>query len=523
MRTIEQILKRYCAAQARQQQWESLAREAYQMAMPERNVFDKHEEGEDNSQGIYDSTSIISANSFVATMQRLLFPPDTAYAKLAVGPLVPEEDRPELQTILDKVNEIHFNSVKASNFYVEIVPFLYDLFAGTACMLVQRGDDFHPFNHRAIPMNQIAFEEDARGEVNAVYRLWRIKEDEVLQNWPKGKYTQEGEKDGCPKEIEVLETVYYDFEKKVWQYGVINKIKKEYIYQATMKYNPFCVARWTNISGEINGRGPLLQALPEMRFLNRLKYFISEGLPFRVFPILTVTDDDALDPDKFVLQPGVLNKVERNGGANGPSVQALNYGGDVNYEQYQVEEVRYNIKKLTLDEQMPAVNGPVKTATEWAQRAQEIRQDRTVAFAKIQAEVIRQIFIKQMHILYEMGGLPQEFYQRFKIEDINEFVLKMDIESPISRQQKMEDAQQAFSIIQAMLATNAQATATVFKMEEMFEDVGLALGIKAKYVRNAAEREQMKQAQAEQIAQMQDQDAMRDVQKEVLINGAKSK
>ena len=70
MRTIEQILKRYCAAQARQQQWESLAREAYQMAMPERNVFDKHEEGEDNSEGIYDSTAIISANSFVATMQQ---------------------------------------------------------------------------------------------------------------------------------------------------------------------------------------------------------------------------------------------------------------------------------------------------------------------------------------------------------------------------------------------------------------------------------------------------------------------
>lgn len=521
MRTIDNILKRYESAHARQQKWESYLKDAFKLAMPERNTFDKRTEGQDESDGVYDSTAMIAANSFVSTMQRLLFPPDTPYAKLGLGPLVPETDKTELQAILDKVNEIHYNAVKASNFYVEIVPFLYDLFAGTACMLVQQGDNFHPFNHRAIPMSQIAFEEDARGEVNAVYRLWCLKEEEVLQNWPKGHYSQEGEKDGCPKEIAVLETVYYDFEKKVWQYGVIAKDKKEYIYQATMRYNPFNVSRWTNISGEINGRGPLLQALPEMKFLNRLKYFISEGLPFHVFPMLTVTDDDALDPDKFVLQPGVLNKVERNGGPNGPSVQALNYGGDVNYEQYQVEEIRYNIKKLTLDEQMPAANGPVKTATEWAQRAQEIRQDRTVAFAKIQSEVIRQIFMKQMYILYDMGALPQEFYQRFKVEDINEFVLKMDIESPISRQQKMEEAQQAFSVMQAMLATDAQATAMVFKMEEMFEDFGMALGIPAKYVRNAAEREQLKQAQAQQLAQMQDEDAMRDVQKEVLINGAK--
>lgn len=521
MRTIESILTRYAAARGRQQKWETSLKEAYQLAMPERNVWDKREEGQEVSDRIYDSTAMIAANSFVSTMLRLLFPPDTPFAKLAIGPLIPQEDRTELQDLLDKINDIHFNAVKASNFYVEIVPFLYDLFAGTACMIVQQGDDFNPFNHRAIPMDQIAFEEDARGQVNAVYRLWKIKEDEVLQNWPKGKYTQEGEKANCPKEVEILETVYYDFEKKVWQYGVIAKAKKEYIYQATMKYNPFNVARWTSISGEINGRGPLIQAMPELRFLNRLKYFSSEGLPFRVFPILTVTDDDALDADKFVLQPGMLNKVERNGGPNGPSVQALNYGGDVQYEQYQVEEIRYNIKKLTLDEQMPAVNGPVKTATEWAQRAQEIRQDRTVAFAKIQNEVIRQIFIKQMHILYEMGALPEEFYQKFKIEDINELVLKMDIESPISKQQKMEEAQQAFFIVQAMLATDPQATATVFKMEEMFEDLGLALGIKAKYVRGSAEREQLKQAQAQQAAQMQNEDAMREAQKEVLVNAAK--
>ena len=521
MRTIETILSRYAKANARQRQWESLLKEAYELAMPERNTFDKKTEGQDESDGLYDSTAMISANSFVSTMLRLLFPPDTPFAKLAIGPLVPEEDKTELQELLDKVNDIHYNAVKASNFYVEIVPFLYDLFAGTACMLVQQGDDFHPFNHRAIPMNQVAFEEDARGQVNAVYRLWKIKEDEILQNWPKGTYKQEGEKGACPQGVEVLETVYYDFEKKVWQYGVIAKAKKEYIYQATMKYNPFNVSRWTNISGEINGRGPLLQALPELRFLNRLKYFSSEGLPFRVFPLLTVTDDDALDPDKFVLEPGRLNKVERNGGPNGPSVQALNYGGDVQYEQYQVEEIRYNIKKLTLDEQMPAINGPTKTATEWAQRAQEIRQDRTVAFAKIQQEVIRQIFIKQMHILFEMGALPDDFYRRFKIEDINEFVLKMDIESPISRQQKMEEAQQAFSIIQAMLATDPQATATVFKMEEMFEDLGLALGIRAKYVRNQAEREELKQAQQAQLEQMQNQDAAREAQKEVLVNAAK--
>lgn len=521
MRKIEEILSRYEKARERQNLWESQLREVYQVAMPERNVFDKVEEGQERGDNLYDSSAIIASNDFVSTMMRLIFPPDTPFAKLTVGPAIKEEDEPEIQEILDRVNDIHYTALKASNFYVQIVPFMYDLFVGTASMIIQKGDNYRPFKHRAIPINQIAFEEDSWGEVKSVYRLWKIKEDEILQHWPQGKYTAEGNEEKCPKEVEVLECAYYDYESKKYQYEVINKSKKSYIYKGQLDFNPFIVSRWTNISGEINGRGPAMQALPEFRFLNRLKYFVSESLPFRVFPILTVTDDDALDPDKFVLEPGTINIVERNGGPAGPSVQALNYGGDVNYEQYQTEEVRYAIKKLTLDDQMPAANGPTKTATEWLQRAQEIRQDRTVAFSKIQQDVIRPIFIAQIHILYSMGALPKEFYQRFKVEDINDFVLKMDIESPISRQNKMDEAQQAFSILQAMLATNPEATQSVFKLEEMFEKYGMDLGIKAEFIRTENERQQLKMQQQQQAEAMLNQDAARETMKEVAIQNAK--
>ena len=521
MRTIEETLKRYEKARERQNLWESNCREVYQVAMPERNPFDKVEEGQERTEGLYDSTAIIASNDFVSTMMRLLFPPDTPYAKLSIGPAVPEQDTAEVQTILDRVNEIHYTALKASNFYVQIVPFMYDLFVGTASLIIQKGDVYRPFKHRAIPITQMAFEEDSWGEVKSAYRLWKIKEDEVLQHWPKGKYTAEGSSDNCPKEIEVLECAYYDYESNKYQYEVINKAKKTFIYKAQMNFNPFIISRWTNISGEINGRGPAMQALPEFRFLNRLKYFVTESLPFKLFPPLTVTDDNALDPDKFLLEPGTINIVERNGGPAGPSVQALNYGGDVNYEQYQTEEVRYAIKKLTLDDQMPAANGPTKTATEWLQRAQEIRQDRTVAFSKIQQDVIRPIFMAQIYILYDMGVLPREFYQRFKVEDINDFVLKMDIESPISRQNKMDEAQQAFSILQAMLATDPQATQLVFKTEEMFEKYGMDLGIKAEFVRTAVEREQLKMQQQQQAEAMLNQDAARETMKEVAIQNAK--
>jgi hypothetical protein len=126
-----------------------------------------------------------------------------------------------------------------------------------------------------------------------------------------------------------------------------------------------------------------------------------------------------------------------------------------------------------------------------------------------------------IHILYELGALPKDFYSIFKVSDINDFVLKIDIQSPISRQQEMEDAQQAFMILQAMLQTDEQATRTVFKMEDMFSELGSVLGIKAKYIRNETERQELKAAQQKQLEDMQNKDAERDVKKEAAINALK--
>lgn len=508
MRSTENTIKRWQAARERQSKWQSMARQAYSVAMPERNPYDRGDEGQDRTQGLYDSSAITAANSFAATMLRLMFPPDTQFAKISPGPLIPPEAEGQVQALLDAANDIHFNALKASNFQVEIVPFLYDLFIGTACMIIQQGTDTEPLTHKAIPMDQISFEEDSRGEISAAYREWECLEEEIPELWPQGSHRQEGDRDGLPRKKSILETAYREPGNPKWQYKVISLKDKKEIYSRQMNYNPFIISRWTSISGEINGRGPLLQALPEFQFLNRLRYFASEGLPYRIFPLLTVTDDDAMDADKFILEPGRLNKVERNGGPNGPSIQPLQYGGDISYEQYNIEDLRANIKKLTLDDQMPPTSGAARTATEWASRAQELRQDRTVAFSRIQSEVIRKIFKAQINILYDMGAFPREFYQNFKPQDINSFVLKMDIESPIAKQDKAEEAGQAFQILQAMLQTDPDATRAVFRIEDMFEQYGRALGIKSRFVRTAEERALIQKQAAEQAAMQQQQAAM---------------
>ena len=107
MRQINTILSRYAKAKERQQKWENLCKEAYEIAMPERNVYDKTTEGQDESQGIFDSTAMIASNSFVSTMLRLLFPPDTPFAKLSLGPTIPEQDKTELQEIFCKMSDLY--------------------------------------------------------------------------------------------------------------------------------------------------------------------------------------------------------------------------------------------------------------------------------------------------------------------------------------------------------------------------------------------------------------------------------
>ena len=193
--TPEQILKRQKLAQSRKENFRDLYEDAYEFALPQRNLYDGYYDGKVGGQKkmsrVFDSTAINSTQRFANRMQSGIFPPQRNWCKLEPGNEVPPERKLEVQQALDVFNEKMFDVLKQSNFDIAIGEFLLDLSVGTAVMLVQPGDNLTPINFIPVPQYLVAFEEGANGQVDNVYRRMRIKGESIKQQWPDAEISAE--------------------------------------------------------------------------------------------------------------------------------------------------------------------------------------------------------------------------------------------------------------------------------------------------------------------------------------------
>jgi hypothetical protein len=515
MSTAEQIITNYSQAKGVHQYWQDVYDDAYNIFMPERNLYTVTSEGEDRTTKIFTSAGITAANSFVNRMQQGLTPPEKKWMILKAGPAVPDESKDEVNEALDKITDIFFNAIRSSNFNLAISEFYYDLFIGTACLLIMEGKGNNAVDFISVPNKHIALEEGINGSIQTVYRLFEIKSELVKRMWPMATYVPNKEDE--KQKIEILECTKYNYDTGKWEYSVIDKTKKSEIFKSLFEVSPWVVTRWSKMSNEIFGRGPALQALPEAKMLNKQKEFSIQGMALSSVGVFTSSDPNVIDSDKFRLYPGAINPVERNAGPNGPSIARLDTGGNPNLEQYHMDLTEQTIKKLAFDTQLPPLAGQPKSATEVMERIRELQIDIGGAFGRIMYEMIKPIVIRTLHILWKKGLIPPDL----NVKDIDDFLIKVNMLSPIAKQQSLEDIQNITNAMQISAMINPQGTAITYDIEAMDAEVGDKLGVSAKFIRDEEDREILKQQIQEAVIVQRNEQMSAEAGKDIMINEAK--
>ena len=328
--TVEQIIKRQSLAQSRKDNFRDLYEDAYEFALPQRNLYDGDFEGKIGGQKkmsrVFDSTAINSTQRFANRMQSGIFPPQRKWCKLEPGSDVPAERKIEVQKALDIFSDKMFDVLKQSNFDIAIGEFLLDLSVGTAVMLVQPGDGITPINFIPVPQYLVAFEEGANGQVDNVYRRMRIKGEAIKQQWPDANIDPELQKmidDKPTEEIDLIEATIYDYERGDYCYHVIHKKSKSELVYKRQKSSPWVVSRFMKVAGEIYGRGPVITALPDIKTLNKTLELLLKNASLAITGVYTAADDGVLNPQTIKIVPGAIIPVARNGGPQGESLRAL--------------------------------------------------------------------------------------------------------------------------------------------------------------------------------------------------------
>ena len=499
----EDILKRHDIALRKKEDFRDLYDEAYEFALPQRNLYDGYYDGKvggaKKMNRVFDATAINSTQRFANRIQSGIFPPQRRWCRLESGPDIPDDRKAEANAALDIYTEKLFATIKQSNFDIAVGEFLLDLSVGTAVMMVQPGDDISPINYIPVPQFLVAFEEGANGQVDNVYRRMRIKGEAIIQQWKDAIIPADLQTkiDNKPTEdVELIEATVFDPKRGDYCYHVIHKESKVEVVYRRLKHSPWVVSRYMKVAGEIYGRGPLITALPDIKTLNKVKELVLKNASLAISGVYTAADDGVLNPATVKIIPGAIIPVARNGGPQGESLKPLPRAGDFNVSQIIINDLVTNIKRILLDESLPPDNMSARSATEVVERMKELSQNLGSAFGRLINETMIPLVSKTLQVMDERGliDLPLR---------VNGLEVRVAPIAPLAMAQNMEDVTNTMQFVQmaAQLGPEGQATP---KYGEIIDFIGDKLGVPSKLRASAEERQfNMQQAmeQAQQLAQ----------------------
>ena len=502
--TPDQILKRQATAQAKKDEFQQLYQDAYEFALPQRQLYGVWEGGAVGSkkmQRVFDSTAINSTQRFANRLQSVVFPPQRKWAKLEAGSDIPPEQKQQAQAILEVYQDKMFTMLNQSNFDIAMGEFLLDLAVGTACMMVQPGDDVQPLNFIPVPLFLVSYEEGANGQVDNVYRRMRMKGESIQRQWPDAEISDDLKRriENKPTDdVELLEATIYDYKRGDYCYHVIDKVSKTEIVYRRRKMSPWVISRYMKVAGEIYGRGPLMTALPDIKTLNKVKELLLKNASLAVAGVYTAADDGVLNPNTVKITPGAIIPVARNGGSQGPALLALPRSGDFNVSQLVINDMTQSIKRILLDESLPPDNMSARSATEIVERMKELAQNLGSAFGRLINETMIPVTAKILEVMDERGLIDMPLR-------VNGLEVKVTPVAPLAMAQNMEEVN---SIMQYMQISQSLGTdgQLAIKTDVLVDYLADKLGVPAAVRNTAAERavlmEEMKNQQQQQaIAQ----------------------
>lgn len=504
---VERLMKRSEKAFGRKSQYATLLRDTYEYTQPERSSYAQIGEGQARNVRVFDSTAIIGTARLANKIQRGLFPPYQRWATLKPGSEVPEKFRRQLGYVLELVTARLFAHIQASNFDTASNEMAHDLAVGTGVLLIENGrlggrHDAPALRFTAVPSASVAFENGPFSTVEGIFYKTKHPARDVKRTYPDAgplpRPIAEAAGKNPDQEFEFLQATYYDAEESLWKFCVVATADKALIVERRYRTNPWVVIRWQLAPGEIEGRGPCLQAMPDIRTCNKVVELVLKNASLAIAGPYTGVDDGVLNTDTVVIEPGAIIPVAANDGPKGPSLKPLERSGDFSVAELVLEDMRNNIKKMLFDNPLPPPQGPVRSATEIVERMKELQGDIGAAFGRLNQEGVTPIVIRCLDILDEIG----EVVLPLKIDGKEIAIQPM---SPLAQVQSMDDVQ---VIIQyAQLVTGAlgpQAMSAGLDSDKAAAHISDLMGIPIELIPDpeqlaAARAAQAKAAQAEAL------------------------
>lgn len=491
--SVDDLLKRFRNAKKNWEFFRTLYQEAFDFANPNRQTFTAFSPGQKKNRHVFDSTAVIGLEQFASRIQGSIVPAWQQWMNLVAGDDVPEEDQDRVNELLEEITDTFFSHLNHSNFSTEIAPSLSDLGIGTGAIQVEEADfaSDKVLEFKNIPLPDLFVESQ-----NAVWRKQMIEIRDVKQTWPEAELSNQLEsllKSKPHEEIEILSGMLLNYEdSKYWQV-IIHEPSKKIIFKQSFDTMRIIVFRWHVVPGEKYGRGPIIQMLPDIRTVNKVKQFILENAALQMAGVYTGVDDGIFNPHTVRIAPGTVIPVKSNSNQN-PTLIPLNRSGDIGLGSFVLDDLQNGIKKALYVDPIGEIHDPVRTATEIMVRQQEMLKHAGASISRLKTELIEPLVRAVTDILVSRGKIAP-----IRVDGRDTTIKHV---SPLAKAEDTEDFQNSQVWFQNISQLPPEIVMGSVKVEELPRYWQQKLSVPADLVRTEEERQQMAAA-AQQAAQQQ--------------------
>ena len=523
MANYEYIKKRLDRLGQERGTWEVNWQEILDYVMPRKaDVVTLRTRGEKRTEVLFDSTAITANNLLAASLQGTLTSPSLPWFSIKLRDEELNENR-DVQLWLEDTARRMYDTFNETNFNTEVHEMYLDLCSiGTAALFVEEGSngfDTDGIHFNCLHIAEYYIQESIDGKVDTLYRKYKLTARQAVQEFGfdnVGEKIQTASKERPDHKFNFIHAVEptADYERSTGKSATKLKFHSCHVCEEdkmvvrTGGYNefPYLVPRWSKATGEIFGRSPSFNALPDIKTLNKAVEIGLKAWAKAIDPPLLVQDDGVIGRVRMTTA-GIT--VIRNDGA----VKPLQIGKNWQITDLKENQLRTAIRQAYYSDQLQLQEGPQMTATEVQVRYELMQRLLGPTLGRFQSEFLNPLIERVFGIMYRAGALMQE-------PDIIKGT-KIDVEylGPLARSQRMEESV-AIERLYSLAMNIAQIDPAIMDNIDHDEAVrlrGKLLGVPKTVLRGKDDVDNMRTMRAEQaqMAQMaQEQQALGKAQKD---------
>ena len=338
---------------------------------------------------LFDATAADAVDNLAASIYSLMTPPESLWISLA-----PESDASPDADAATAALRANLND---SNFYTTIHQCYLDLVIfGTACLFMAETPigASSAFSFTAVPMRDIAI------LPNAVFHTATMPARDVMEKYPTwtppADIADQIKRDPATPLRLVQSLVGTEF--TAWL-DVGGNIQNNIVARGTFETNPYIIFRWSVLSGEQYGRGPVLRALPDIKTANKVVELVLKNATIAVSGIWQADDDGVINLNNINLTPGAI--IPKAVGSSG--LTPLSSGADFDVSQIILKDLRERIRHALLADRLGLLSEKEMTATEIMARNSDMVRILGATYGRLLHEFIRPLTDRGLQILSRRG------------------------------------------------------------------------------------------------------------------------